>query len=297
MFTAFTAVGSGGGIDITDWPIPPMNSGIQNQVGRLCDSSLCADFCCSSPGVQFGLYQLDINHEKPFLGVNQLQPRTTSPVSVSLSAPSAGCSTGFGSVIVQLQNQETLARDQLFAINSMTLTQVLSGGVHSGSTTLSGTNGTGVYSFPCVVAGNYLLSNSAYANCASTLITACEIFLGSATTSTAVFHSNLNSASSKQYTQAGIYVRQAIRHLLDKPQFILGQTLLGQAQRTDIFAAQPQRFPNGYCSQVHRVGNKFPADVLNAECPALLSVDPTLACNPIDAYLLNPTSIGHTSAR
>jgi hypothetical protein len=198
-------------------------------------------------------------------------------------------------VIVQLQNQETLARDQLFAINSMTLTQVLSGGVQSGSITLSGTNGTGVYSFPCVVAGNYLLSNSAYANCASTLITACEIFLGSATTSTAVFHSNWNSASNKQYTQAGIYVRQSIRHLLDKPQFILGQTLLGQAQCTDIFAAQPQGFPNGYCSQVNRVGNKLPADVLNAECPALLSVDPTLGCNPIDAYLLNATAIGQTN--
>jgi hypothetical protein len=174
----------------------------------------------------------------------------------------------------------------------MTLTQVLSGGVLSGSTTLSGTSGTGVYSFPCVVAGNYLLSNSVYANCASNLITPCEIFLGSATTNTAVFHSNWNSASNKQYTQAGIYLRQAIRHLLDKPQFILGQTLLGQAQCTDIYAAQPQGFPNGYCSQVNRVGNKLPADVLNAECPALLSVDPTLACNPVDAYLLNTTAIG-----
>src|SRR5260370_10597889 len=112
-----------------------MNSGIQNPFGSLCDASLYPDFYCSSTGVQFGLYQVDINHEKPFLGINQLQPRTTSPVSVSLSAPSAGCSTGFGSVTVQLQNQETLARDQLFSINSMTLTQVLSGGVHSGSTT------------------------------------------------------------------------------------------------------------------------------------------------------------------
>src|SRR5260370_19783895 len=40
MFNAFTAGGSGGGIDITDWPIPPMNSGIQNPFGSLCDASL-----------------------------------------------------------------------------------------------------------------------------------------------------------------------------------------------------------------------------------------------------------------
>jgi ABC-type transport system substrate-binding protein len=49
MFNAFTAGGSGGGIDITDWPIPPMNSGIQNPFGSLCDASVYPDFYCSSP--------------------------------------------------------------------------------------------------------------------------------------------------------------------------------------------------------------------------------------------------------
>ncbi|HZY47341.1 MAG TPA: hypothetical protein VFE96_06040, partial [Candidatus Bathyarchaeia archaeon] len=165
MFNAFTA-GGPNGIDITDWPMFASDSGINVQAGSFCDPTLHPDWFCGAPDVNFGLFQVDMNHDRAFLGVPQLQPRTTSPVSVTLTA-GTGCSTGFGSVSVQLQNQETGARDQLFAFNNMTLTQVLSGGVLSGSTTLSGTSGTGLYSFPCVVAGTYLLSNSDYANCPS----------------------------------------------------------------------------------------------------------------------------------
>jgi Bacterial extracellular solute-binding proteins, family 5 Middle len=294
MFNAFTT-GGANGIDLTDWPMFASDSGITNQAGSFCDSTLHPDFYCGAANVNFGLFQVDMNHGKSFLGVAQLQSRVPSAISVSLSAGPAGCSTGFGSVSVTLQNQESGVRDQLFAVNNMTLTQVLSGGVLSGSTTLSGTSGTGVYSFPCVVAGTYLLSNSAYANCASTTLASCEVALGSGTTSTAIFHSGWNSGSTQKYTQAGIYLREGIRHLVDKPQFILGQTLLGQAQCSDIYAAQPQGFPNGFCSQVNGVGNKLPADVLNAECSQLAPVDPTLPCSPVDAYLLNETAIGQTS--
>jgi ABC-type transport system substrate-binding protein len=292
MFNAFTTGGSNG-IDLTDWPMFATDSGISSQPQSFCDTSLHPDFYCGATNINFGLFQVDMNHDKSFLGVAQLTPRTTSPVSVSLTA-GTGCSTGFGSVTVQLQNQETNAVDQLFAANNMTLTQVLTGGVLSGSTTLGGSK-TGSYAFPCVVAGTYLLSTSDYANCASTNIAACEVLLGSASANTAVFHSNWNSPSTQKYTQAGIYLRQAVRHLVDKPQFILGQTLKGQAQCTDIYAARPQGFVNGYCSQVNSVGNPLPADILQAECPTLLSVDPTLPCSPLNAYLLNSTAIGFTS--
>ncbi len=295
MFNAFTTGGSNG-IDITDWPMFPSDSGITSQTGSFCDPALHPDFYCGAPDVNLGLFQVDMNHDKSFLGVDQLTSRVPPTVSVSLTAGPAGCSTGFGSVSVQLQNQETNVVDQLFAVNNMTLTQVLSGGVLTGSTTLSGTSGTGQYSFPCVVAGAYLLSNSAYANCPGSSPAPCEVLLGSAATNNAVFHSGWNSGSTQKYTQAGIYIREAIRHLLDKPQFILGQTLQGQAQCSDIYAAAPQGFKSGFCSIVPGfITSPLPADVLKAECPALVSVNPTLACNPIDAYLLNETAIGQTS--
>ncbi|HZY48105.1 MAG TPA: hypothetical protein VFE96_09950, partial [Candidatus Bathyarchaeia archaeon] len=301
MFNAFTSGGSNG-LDITDWPMFAADSGINTQTGSLCDSSLHPDFYCGSTGTNFGLFQVDINHDRAFLGMNQFQPRTTSVVSVAQTIGPAGCSPGFGSISVQLRNQETNARDQLFAVNNMTLTQVLSGGVLAGATTLSGTSGTGLYNFPCVVAGTYLLSNSAYMNCKSNIVP-CEVHLGSASTNTAIFYSNWNSPSTQQYTLAGIYLRQALRHLVDKPKFILGQTLLGQAQCTDIYAARPQGFATGFCSGAPNVPRApLPADILNAECPLLTNSETLqgipstlqLACTPVDAYTLNETAIGET---
>src|SRR5260370_19305384 len=214
MFNAFTTGGSNG-IDITDWPLFASDSGITSQPGSFCDSTLHPDFYFGAPNVNFGLYQVYMNHGKSFLGLNQLQARVPPSISVSLTAGPAGCSTGFGSVSVQLQKQESGVVDQLFAVNNMTLTQVLTGGVLSGSTTISGTSGTGHYSFPCVVSGTYLLSNSAYSNCGSTTLANCEVFLGTGTTNNAVFHSGCNSRSTQTYTQLSIYLRHVIPHPLD----------------------------------------------------------------------------------
>src|SRR5260370_40957113 len=219
MFNAFTKGGSNG-IDITDWPMFASDSGITAPRGTFCDPSVHPDFYCSSTGVNFGLFQLDINHDRPFLGVTQLTPRTTSPVHAVITPGPASCSTGFCSVNVQLHNQETNVVDQLFAVNNMTLTQVLSGGVLSGSTTLSGTGGTGRYSFPCVVAGTYLLSNSAYANCANTNLAPCEIVLGSGTTFTAYLFSNWNSPRTPKNTQTVGYKPPPLPHPPTKPHTI-----------------------------------------------------------------------------
>ena len=296
MFNAF-ATGGSGGLDITDWPLFASDSGINIQPGSLCDPSLHPDFYCSAPSTNFGLFQLDINHDRAFLGVNQLQPRTTLSVHVTQGSSTSACSVGLGSITVQLHNQETSAIDALFDVNNMTLTQVLSGGLLGGTTTVGGTGKHGLYSFPCVVAGKYLLSNSAYANCPSGATTSCEINIASASTSSADFFSNWNSASTQMYTQAGIYIRQAFRHLLDKNQFILSSTLQGQAQCTDIYAARPQGFGSGFCSGVPGLPKApLPTDILKAECPTLAAQDSFFAanCNPVDSYTLNEGAIGST---
>ncbi len=289
MFSAFST-GGASGLDLTDWPLFASDSGIVNPTGSFCDSSLHPDWYCGTTDVNFGLFQVDVNHDRAFLGVNQLQARPATTVHVTTGATSTACSTGQGSVTAQLANQETNLVDGLFDVNNMTLTQVLSGGVLGGSTTIGGTGHHGLYSFPCVVAGTYLLSNSAYSNCGSASLASCEVTISSNTNTLATFLSSWKSSSTQQYTQAGIYIRQAVRHLLDKPKFILSTSLQGQATCTDIYAAKPQGFTTGFCANP---SIPLPADVLKAECPAL-SIDPTLACNPIDAYLLNSTAIGST---
>src|SRR6266699_6343531 len=194
MFNAFTT-GGPNGIDITDWPMFPAD------IATLCNGAINPDYFCGSAQDQLGIFDLQINHHKPLLGAAQLAPRTTSAVSVSLTVGPAGCSAGFGSVTVQLQNQEVANAGITDPNNSMTLTQVLSGGVLGTSTTVAGPGPS--YAFPCVIAGNYLLSNSAYANCPSSGLVPCEIALGSGTTNTAVFHSNYNSPSTFNLAQPG----------------------------------------------------------------------------------------------
>src|SRR5713226_3769381 len=56
MFNAFTA----GSIDITDWPVQAsdLNAGICNN----------PDFFCTTQEGEFGIFELDINHQMPFLG-------------------------------------------------------------------------------------------------------------------------------------------------------------------------------------------------------------------------------------
>src|SRR3989475_3761475 len=305
MFTAFTT-GGANGIDITDWPMFPSN------VGSLCNTAANPDFFCGSQQAAFGLDQVDINHHNNFLGVAQFTPRTTLSVSATIASTAAGCSTGFGSATVSLKNQETGVVDPEQKVNNMTLTQVLSGGVLGTPTTVSGISGTGVYTFPCVVAGNYLLTNNAYANCPTNA--ACTILIGSATSNQVTFNSNWGSKSPQKFTLAGTLTRMAIAELLDKPQYILASPLQGNAICTDIYASEPQGFPAGYCSTggiSNPTPQPAPDDVLTQYCQYITQSETSqgiAAANQLNcaalvtaikgtapsksAYLLNMTAIG-----
>jgi hypothetical protein len=312
MFTTFTT-GGPNGIDVTDWPMFP------NQQGALCNAAANPDYFCGSQQANFGLDQVDVNHHRSFLGVAQMQSRVTAAVSASISSSPVGCSTGFGSVTVSLKNQETGVVDQEQKVNNMTLIQVLSGGVLGSTTVVSGLTGfnagtPGVYAFPCVVAGNYLLSNNAYANCPTNA--ACTVLIGSATANQVTFNSNWGSPSTVQYTLAGTLTRMAIAELLNKPQYIIGGPLQGNGICTDIYAAQPQGFPNGYCNTggiVNPQPQPAPDDVLSQYCKYITQSETSqgipaasqLNCAALvtsfkggapskGAYLLNSTAIGST---
>src|SRR5436309_53236 len=168
MFNTFQT-GGAGGIDLADWPM------FAADIMPLC---IKADFFCSSPTIQNGLFELDVNHADPFLGVAQLGPRTVMAPSVAITPPVFGCSTGFASLTVTLENQETGNSQVVDPVNSMTMIFV-SGGIIAGPSTTVSING-GVYAFLCMLAGTYFLSNSEYANCPLTSPTSCEVTIGSA---------------------------------------------------------------------------------------------------------------------
>src|SRR3989449_958814 len=310
MFSTFTT-GGANGIDITDWPMFP------SDISTLCNTATNPDFFCGSQQAAVGLDQVDINHHNNFLGVAQFTPRVTSPVSASISSTAAGCSTGFGSATVTLKNQETGVVDPEQKVNNMTLTQLLSGGVLGTPTVVSGMTAAtlGTYAFPCVVAGNYLLTNNAYANCPTNA--ACTIALGSATSNQVTFNSNWGSKSTQKFTLAGTLTRMAIAELLDKPQYILAAPLQGNAICTDIYASEPQGFPAGYCSTggiSNPTPQPAPDDVLTQYCQYITQSETSqgiaaasqLNCAALvttvkgtapskGAYLLNMTAIGSTN--
>jgi hypothetical protein len=255
MFTAFTT-GGPNGIDITDWPMFP------SDIPTLCNGAVNPDFFCSSQTDQLGIFDLQINHHKPLLGVAQLAPRTTLAVGVSLTGTAAGCSVGFGALTVTLENQEQGNAVITDPFNSMTMTNLPSGAP------MATASGPGTYIFPCILAGSYLLTNSAYANCPAN--PPCTISIGSGTANTATFFSNYNSPSTFKLAQPGIYFRQAIAHLLDKPKFasgVIGPTGVCK----DIFASAAQGFTSGFCNSAVAGTGPLPASVLNDECSALTS--------------------------
>src|SRR5207249_5295103 len=113
----------------------------------------------------------------------------------SYTPPTSGCSPGFASLTVTLENQEPGNSFVVDSFNSMSMTQIFSGGGLGSSTTISSMGQMGRYTFPCLIAGTYVFSNSEYASCPANSPTSCEITLGSATTNSATFFTNWNSPS------------------------------------------------------------------------------------------------------
>jgi len=263
MFTAFR----NGQIDITDFPL--LNAAI---------TSLCVDpsFFCTSPISELAIFQLDINHRIPFLGTSLQANRTVPPPSFVLPVTAgSGCTTGFGQLTVNLQNQEQGNAMILDSLNKLTISNQPSGTPSSTVGDSGGVNPTGTYVFPCVLAGTYAISSTIYGTsspCASVAPTICVSF-GSGQSVTATLRVDWNSPSTKQPSLAGTYIGRALSHLLDKPSFVQG-VFGNSATFDDEQVAPSQNVPNLFSN--------------TAEC---LDHPWFSSCNPVSAYNLVADSI------
>jgi len=256
MFNAFL----NGQVDITDWPLA--NADI---------TSMCADAnnFCTSPTSELAIFQLDINHHLPFLGISLQMNRSAPPPSFVLPATTGpGCTAGFGQLTVHLQNQEQGNTIVLDSLNKLTISNQPSGAPSSIVGDAGGSNPTGTYVFPCILAGTYAISSSVYGSsspCSNQTPTIC-ISIASGQSITASLRVDWNSPSTKQPSLAGIYVGRALSHLLDKPSLVQG--VFGSSATVDDEQVAPsQNVPNMFSNI--------------AECSDHLWFSP---CSPVSAY-------------
>lgn len=256
-----------GQIDITDFPLEVAST----------SSCINANFFCTSPTSEFGIFQLDINHRIPFLGISLQENRSAPPPSLVLPVTTGpGCSAGFGQLIVQLRNQEQGNAVILDSLNKLTISNQPSGSPSATVGDSGGVNPTDTYAFPCILAGTYAISSSVYnsnSSCSSVTPTIC-VSVGGGQTVTATLLVDWNSPSTKQPSQAGVYVGRALSHLLDKPSFIQG--VFGNlAAFDDEQVAPSQNVPSLFSN--------------TAECPDHLWFSP---CNPVSGYNFVSDSLG-----
>jgi ABC-type transport system substrate-binding protein len=179
-----------------------------------------------------------------------------------------GCTTGFGQLTIHLQNQEQGNAIILDPLNKITIANQPSGTPSVTVGDSGGSNPTGTYVFPCVIAGNYKITSSVYGTnspCSVAAPTSC-VTIGSSQSITATFQAGWNSLSNKQPSTAGVYVGQALAHLLDKPSFVQG------------FFGNFATYDDEQVSPSQNVLNLFSK---TAECVDHPWFNP---CNPVSAY-------------
>ena len=248
MFSAFQS----GQVDITDWP---MERADLNPVGGFCDSAAHPDYVCTGPTAEFGIFQLDINSHPSVMGVPLQVARTTVTPSATTGASAAACSTGFGSLTVNLQNQETGNSAIQDAFNTITAANQPSGSPSATVSDSGNPNPTGTYQTPCLLAGNYKLTSSIYVATG-----AGNVAINSGQNTIVTLKVNWNSNSIFTPTAARAAWGKALSHLLDRPAFNAG--FWGTTATTDaIMAASAQGLlaPTGDPSQ---------AQIDAADCPA-----------------------------
>jgi hypothetical protein len=246
MFTAFAA----GSVDVTDWPIERANL---NPVGGFCDSAAHPDYFCTSPTAEFGIFQLDINSHPSLMGVPLSSSRTTVAASATAGASAAACSTGFGSLTVNLQNQETGSTAVQDSFNTLTAANQPSGSPSATVSDAGNPNPTGTYQTPCLLAGSYKLSTSIYAGTAPATITSNQ-------NTAYTFKVNWNSNSNVTATIARTYWGKALSHTLDRESFNAG--FWGTSATTDVIMAASAQ------GLLAPTGNPSQAQIDAADCPA-----------------------------
>ena len=290
-----------GEIDVTDWPAFNTNIQCTTTNDPNCYHTF-PDFFLGTQTTEYGIFQLDINSHPALFGVSQLTARVKPAVSLGTPTSGTGCTPGFGSVTVTLFNTETgaiVTRDSasLPSLNNMTIS-----GPQTFTTMDSGAkaNGTpnGVYVFPCALQGSYVVSNNVFANCLPSAQAPCTVSIGSNTATTVQFNSAWNSPSNQQPTAAGVDVRRAILHLLNRHQFTASQPAGNIMACDDVFAPPSQKVGTGFCNPAD--GQPLPSDILQADCAAHAAWLPAITCNTDyanshESYLLNDTSLGPSS--
>ncbi len=272
--TAFNAFLSGQ-VDITDFPL----HGLTTDVPSFCSAS---SVFCTSPTPELEIFQLDIRHDQPFLGVSLQTGRTAPQPSFVLPATTgSGCSLGFGQLTIHLQNQEQGNAPILDSLNKLTISNQPGGAPSATVGDSGGTNPSGTYVFPCILSGIYKVTSSIYGSnslCSTTAPTVC-LSIGSGQAVISSLRLDWNSPSTKQPTQAGVQVGTALAHLLDKPSFVLG---LNEA----AFFGAAATFDDEQVAPAQNVPNLISN---TAEC----SDHPWFApCNPVSAYNFVSDNIG-----
>ena len=259
-----------GKIDIPD-------SGLFASQQNVCNNS---DVFCTSPQTAYSLFDLEINHNFSFLGAAFQADRQTTPPSLVLpaSVTTSSCSTGFGQLTIKLENQEVGNAAILDSLNRLTISSQPVGTFSNTVADSGGSQPTGTYIFPCIVAGTYKITSSEYdvtAPCSTTAPTSC-INIGNGQSVATTLLANWNSLSTKQPTIAGLFIPRAIAHLIDRPSFVNSAPLGGgSAVYDDEWSSPAQKLPNSFS--------------LTSECSDHPWFSP---CNPVSAYNFVSDNIG-----
>ncbi len=289
VFTAFSA----GALDQADWQIPK---------ALLSDYIANPDFFVTQQQGEFGIFQVDINHQSgaPFLtclmqagrsATTAGQPATCSnnavtppnaPGTPTLTPVSqvAGCAAGSMSLVINLVNIEEgggIIRDAKNLV-----TETITG--QSTPTATKQDNGgfaapTGTYTLPCVstIPSSYGISTTVYSG-AVTIATsgATQPVCIGGNVCTFTFAVNYNSPSTMKPTVSSVEISRAVAHLIDKPAAVSGEpSLIGCVDVQDptshgLFAAGT---PCGY-----NLASSDLSNVYNLDC----STSPTTKVNYIN---------------
>ncbi len=290
MFTAFTS----GQLDISDWPI---------QAPDLGPFSSNPDFFVTPGQGEFGIFEVDLNHQDNFLTVAWQTARTTGTPSLAITGTAAcgTCPAGSFQLIVNLKNLEEGGAAVLDPNNLVTATI-------TGASTPAATKGddanpapAGTYTLPPLssIPASYIISTTIYSG-SVTLFTSGTTAPVCATgnTCTATFNINYNSAGSaglntKKPSVAGIEIFRAISHLVDKPSFLTGPYLtppggLPLADCVDVQAPAAQHLLLGIGAGACNHNSSPSAAAIAADCASHTWLSP---CSLVSLYNLSPDSI------
>jgi ABC-type transport system substrate-binding protein len=281
MFTDFVS----GQLDITDWAIQP---------GDLANIRNNPDFWVSTIQREFGIFQMDINHQNPLFNVaspfdSWQAPRTLGTPALSLVSSSAcvGCPANTFQLIIQLQNLEEGNTAILDLSNLVTATITGTSSAVVAKADDGGASPTGTYSlgFLSDAAGipSYVLTTSVYSG-SVTLPASGAGSCAANTSCTFALRVNYNSGSTVKPSSSGIYMFRALSHLVDKPNYLKGPylTALGVtfAECVDVFAPPAQGLMKSVATIVDNCNassheSSVTLATLTAECATLAVLDPT----------------------